>query len=217
MSLELDFERVVKAVEEARAKAKRRRFIQSYELLVKFRDFDPRKPENRFNIAVPLPNPIPNKPSKVCVIASGAMLLAAREAKADLVLSRDDVEKLSGNKKEIRKLAKAYDFFVATPDLMVIIGRVMGPILGPRGKMPEVVQPNADIKAVIDRLRRSVRLRVKEQPQVMCKVGSEVMEPKAVAENIMAVMDELLKKVRPDQIDIVRVKLTMGPPVVILE
>ncbi len=88
-----------------------------------------------------------------------------------------------------------------------------GQILGPRNKMPEVVQPNADIRAVIDRLKRSVRVRVKDQPQVMCKVGTEDMDPKQVAENIATVLDEILKRVRPEQLGDVSVKLTMGPPI----
>ena len=211
MSLNLDA--IVRAVEEAKAKAKRRRFVQTYELIVRFKDFDVKNQNNRFNITVTLPHPLQGKTPKVCVLATGAMVLAAKEANADAILTMEDIEKLAGNKKEIRKLANSYDYFVATPDLMVLIGRVMGQILGPRNKMPEVVQPNADIKAVIDRLKRSVRVRVKDQPQVMCKVGTESMDPKQVAENIAAVLDEILKKVRPEQLGEVSVKLTMGPPV----
>jgi len=79
--------------------------------------------------------------------------------------------------------------------------------------MPEVVQPNADIKAVIERLRRSVRVRVKDQPQIMCRVGTEDMDSKQVAENIVAVLEEVLKRVRPEQLGEVSVKLTMGPPI----
>ncbi|GAB6945020.1 50S ribosomal protein L1 [Vulcanisaeta sp. JCM 14467] len=211
MSLNLDA--IIKAVTEAKARAKKRRFKQTYELIVRFRDFDVKNQNNRFNITVALPHPLQGKEPKVCVMATGAMVLAAKEARADAILTREDIEKLAGNKKEIRKLANSYDYFVATPDLMVLIGRVMGQILGPRNKIPEVVQPNADIKAVIDRLKRSVRIRVKDQPQVMCRVGTEDMDPKQVAENIMTVLEEILKKVRPEQLGDVSVKLTMGPPV----
>ncbi|WP_054841950.1 50S ribosomal protein L1 [Vulcanisaeta distributa] len=212
MSLNLDA--IIKAVTEAKAKAKRRRFKQTYELIVRFKDFDVKNQANRFNITIALPHPLQGKEPKVCVMATGAMVLAAKEAKADAILTREDIEKLSGNKKEIRKLANSYDYFVATPDLMVLIGRVMGQILGPRNKMPEVIQPNADVKAVIDRLKRSVRVRVKDQPQVMCKVGTEDMDPRQVAENIATVLDEILKRVRPEQLGgDVSVKLTMGPPI----
>jgi LSU ribosomal protein L1P len=211
--MSLDINAVMRAVEEAKAKAKKRRFKQSYELIVRFRDFDVKNQNNRFNVTVVLPHPLQGKTPKVCVMATGAMVLAAKEANADAVLTREDIEKLAGNKKEIRKLAQSYDYFVATPDLMVLIGRVMGQILGPRNKMPEVVQPNADIKAVIERLRRSVRVRVKDQPQIMCRVGTEDMDSKQVAENIVAVLEEVLKRVRPEQLGEVSVKLTMSPPI----
>jgi len=211
--MSLDINAVMRAVEEAKAKAKKRRFKQSYELIVRFRDFDVKNQNNRFNVTVVLPHPLQGKTPKVCVMATGAMVLAAKEANADAVLTREDIEKLAGNKKEIRKLAQSYDYFVATPDLMVLIGRVMGQILGPRNKMPEVVQPNADIKAVIERLRRSVRVRVKDQPQIMCRIGTEDMGSKQVAENIVAVLEEVLKRVRPEQLGEVSVKLTMGPPI----
>ncbi len=211
MSLNLDA--IVKAVMEAKERARKRRFKQTYELIIRFKDFDIKNQNNRFNITVALPHPLQGKEPKVCVMATGAMVLAARDAKADAVLTREDIEKLAGNKKEIRKLANSYDYFVATPDLMVLIGRVMGQILGPRNKMPEVIQPNADVKAVIDRLKRSVRVRVKDQPQVMCKVGTEDMDPRHVAENVSAILDEVLKRVRPEQLGDVSIKLTMGPPV----
>ncbi|GGI79390.1 50S ribosomal protein L1 [Vulcanisaeta souniana] len=211
MSLNLDA--ITKAVTEAKSKAKKRRFKQSYELIVKFRDFDVKNQANRFNMTITLPHALQGKEPKICVIATGAMVLAAREAKADAILTREDIEKLSGNKKEVRRLANSYDYFIATPDLMVLIGRVMGQILGPRNKIPEAIQPNADIKTVIDRLKRSVRIRVKDQPQIMCKVGTEDMDPKQVAENIAAVLSEILNKVRPEQLRAVVIKLTMSSPV----
>ncbi len=211
--MSVNFDAILKAVIEAKEKAKRRRFKQTYDLIVRLRDYDLKNPSNRFTLIIPLPHPIPGKEAKICIMATGATVLAAKEAKADAILTREDIEKLAGNKKEIRKLAKTYDFFLATPDLMVLIGRVMGPLLGPRGKMPEVIQPNVDLKAVVERLRRSVRIRVKDQPQVMCKVGVEDMDPKEVAENAATVIEEVVKKVGKEHVGLASIKLTMGPPV----
>ena len=206
---------IIQAVEEAKKRAKKRRFIQSVDLIVKLRDVDPKKkPEDRINITIPLPHSIPNKVPKICAIVSGAALTAVKEAKVDTILTREDVEKMSGDKKTIRKLAQTHDFFIATPDLMPLIGRVMGPILGPRGKMPEVYPPNADWKAVVERLRRSTRVRVKDQPQFMTRVGSEIMDSKEIAENIVTVLEEIMRrKYGKDKIEWTKVKLTMGPPV----
>ncbi|ABW02745.1 50S ribosomal protein L1 [Caldivirga maquilingensis] len=205
----------VRPIEEAyrnvKSRAKRRRFNQSVDLIIKLRDVDVKKPENRISVTVPLPNPL-SKQTKVCVIASGATITAARDAGADLVITRDDLGKYS-DKKSVRKLAQQYDFFLATPDLMVQIGRTMGPILGPRGKMPDVIPPNADVKALIDRYRRSVRVRLRDQPQIMVKVGTEDMDPSKIAENALAVLEEVARKYGWDKIKEVELKLTMSPPV----
>ncbi|WP_291765987.1 50S ribosomal protein L1 [Caldivirga sp. UBA161] len=205
----------IRPIEEAyrgvKQRAKGRRFNQTVDLIIKLRDVDVKKPENRINVTVPLPNPL-SKQAKVCVIASGATITAARDAGADLVITRDDLSKY-GDKKSVRRLAQQYDFFLASPDLMVQIGRVMGPILGPRGKMPDVIPPNADVKALIDRYRRSVRVRLRDQPQIMVKVGTEDMDPSKVAENALTVLEEVARKYGWDKIKEVELKLTMSPPI----
>lgn len=204
---------IEEAINEALKVSKKRRFTQSVDLIIKLRDVDVKKPENRINITVPLPNPL-SKKAKICVIASGAAITAAKEAGVDLVLTKDDLGKYT-DKKSIRKLAQQYDFFLATPDLMVQIGRQMGQILGPRGKMPDVIQPNADLKTLVERYRRSVRVRLRDQPQIMVKVGDENMEPAKIAENAMAIIEEVVRKYGWDKLAEVQVKLTMGPPVAV--
>ncbi|MGC8597371.1 MAG: 50S ribosomal protein L1 [Thermocladium sp.] len=206
-------ELVTKAIAEAKSTSARRRFEQSIDLVVTFRDIDIKKPENKFSLTVTLPHAIPNKLNKICMIASGSMVLSARDAGVDLVISRDDFSKYTESKKTVRKLAQEYDFFLATPDMMVQIGRSMGSILGPRGKMPDVVQPNADLKPIVDRYRRSVRIKIKDQPQVMARVGSEAMNEKELVENINAVLEEIFKKVSPEKVRAIYVKLTMGSPI----
>lgn len=212
MSLKVDV--LATAVEDAIRKAKRRRFVQSVEVIMVLRGIDLQKPENRINMAVPLPNPIPNKPAKIAAFAHGAFELAAKEAGVDQIINREQIDALAGNKRQMRKLAKTYDFFITTPDLMPLLGRVIGPIFGPRGKMPEVVPPNTDVRSVVDRLRRSVRVRMRAEPSVKTRVGSEVMEPLQVAENIAAVASEVSRKINLAQhLSALYVKLTMGPPV----
>ena len=104
------------------------------------------------------------------------------------------MEGLAGNKRAIRKLAKQYDFFIAPPDLMPLLGRVIGPIFGPRGKMPEVVPPNVDVKTVVERLRRVVRVRLRNEPVIKVRVGAEGQKPEEILTNILAVLEELNRK-----------------------
>ena len=209
----INFDAVLKALGEAKKLAKPRRFKQAIELIIKLRDVDVRKPENRFNQIVTLPHP-PSKNIKICVFGKGDFVLKAREAGADLVLTNEDIVKYGQDRRALRKLAKKFDFFIAEADLMPLIGRMLGPILGPRGKMPLPVPPRADVKPIIDRLRRSIRIRMRNQPLIMCKVGEEDMDPKHVVENINAVFEALSRKYKiPYNIEKVYLKLSMGPPV----
>lgn len=204
---------LAQAIEEAKKRAKKRRFRQSIEMIITLRDVDVKQPQNRINVAVPLPHPPPGKEAKVGVFATGDMALKAKEAGADIVLDRDDIQKLAGDKKAAKKLAKSYDFFLAQTDLMPLVGRFLGRYLGPRGKMPQPVPPNAPIEAFINRFRRAIRIRIRNEPQIMCRIGTEDQPTEQLVENAMAVLNEVLKKFQPTNIDRIYFKLTMGPAV----
>jgi len=209
----IDEEKLLQALKVLRAKTRPRNFRQSVELLVNLRDIDLRKPENRIRELVELPHGL-GKEAKVCVIASGDAALRAKRAGLD-VLEREELEALAGDKKRQKKLAEEYDFFVAEAPLMPLVGRVMGAVLGPRGKMPTPVPPTADFKPVVERLKRTVRVVAWKAPHVYCKVGTEDMDDKALAENINAVIKALEDKLPRGlkNIKSVYVKMTMGPAV----
>ena len=56
---------------------------------------------------------------------------------------------------------------------MPLVGKVLGQILGPRGKMPTPVPFNAPIESFLDRFRTSVRVRVRSSLAMSCKIGNE--------------------------------------------
>jgi len=209
----LDEKAIIEALEEMRARTKKRNFRQSVELLVSLRDIDLRKPENRIRELVELPNGL-GKEARVCVIASGDAALRAKRAGLD-VLDKEELEAMAGDKKAAKKLAEQYDFFVAEAPLMPLIGRVLGPVLGPRGKMPTPVPPMADFKPIVEKLKKSVRVVAWKAPNVYCRVGTEDMDDKALAENINAVIKALEDKLPRGlgNIKSVYVKMTMGPAV----
>ncbi|MCW4033308.1 MAG: 50S ribosomal protein L1 [Candidatus Bathyarchaeota archaeon] len=205
---------VLSALEEMENSKIKRNLKQSVELIMKLQNIDLKKPENRINEAIDLPHKL-DKPIKVCVIAGGDIALKAKNAKADRILSRQDIEKIASDKKEAQKLANEYDYFIAEAPLMPIIGKTLGQALGPRGKMPSPVLPNASIDDVIERHRRMVRIRVKENPNIQCRVGTEDMPKEALAENIEAVFSRIEGKLEKGSKNVaaIRVKFSMGPPV----
>jgi len=212
MSIETN--NIKSALKEAREKSKKRNFNQSVELIINLRDVDVKKPENRIQESIELPHALDKKVG-VCVFADGDMALRARRAGADLVLESADIEGLMNDRKRQREIAKSMNSFIAAAPLMPLIGRVFGPILGPRGKMPTPVPPTANIEELIERHRRIVRLRARDQPVIHCRVGTESMSDDEIAENIQTVIRRVARRLRRGikNIESIYVKLTMGPPV----
>ena len=199
---------------ELRKSETRPKFDQSIELIVKLREIDLKRPENRINESVELPNSL-GKETKICVIASGDLATRAKAGQADLVLAREDLDALGKDKKAAKKLASQYDFFIAEAPLMPLVGRTIGPVLGPKGKMPTPVPPTAPIDQIVKSHRSLVRIRVREQPVVQCRVGTEKMSDDKIAENAQAVFSRLEAKLERGikNIGTVLVKTTMGTPV----
>jgi large subunit ribosomal protein L1 len=212
--LPLAKDEVARALGELRQNLVKRKFTQSIELVVKLREVDLKKPENRINEAIPLPNP-PETPLKICVIASGDLGTRAKTAGADMLISRSDIENLGKDKKAARKLAQDYDFFIAEAPLMPLVGRALGSFLGPRGKMPTPVPPTAPIEQIVSGHRKMVRVRMREQPVLQCRVGTESMSDDKLVENIQAVFSRIEQKLERGikNIGAVLVKSTMSKPV----
>ena len=207
-------ETISKAISEVRTKTEKRKFNQSIELAVRLREIDFKKTESRISENLELPTPT-SKDVKVAVVAGGDLATRARAAGADLIIGKDDLDKMGREKKQARKVAQNYDFFVAEAPLMPLVGKTLGQILGPRGKMPTPIPPTAPIDDIIKRFRRNVRLKMKDQAVVQCKVGTEDMPDDALVQNIQTVISRLEAKLEkgPKNIKSIAIKASMGPPV----
>jgi len=98
---------------------------------------------------------------------------------------------------------------------MPVVGKTMGQLLGPRGKMPIPVPFNAPIETFLSRFRSSIRVKVKGSLSMSCKIGDETMEDAALAANAHAVVSAVEKKLPNGDKNIrkVMVKTTMGKPI----
>ena len=203
---------ILEAVKKAKEGSKPRNFTQSVDVVITIKDLDVRKPENRIDEEVFLPNGR-GKPVKIAFIADGELALLAKNAGADLVINKADLEELGKDRKEAKKMANRHDFFVAQADMMPLVGRFLGPVLGPRKKMPKPVPASAKPEPLMEKLKGTVKVRIKDQPVVQALVGSQEMGDEDIADNIEAVLgvlDQKLEKGR-SQIKSMYVKTTMGP------
>ncbi|MDR3062770.1 MAG: 50S ribosomal protein L1 [Methanobrevibacter sp.] len=203
---------ILEAVKKAKELSKPRNFTQSVDVIVNIRDLDVKKPENRFDEEVSLPNGR-GKGIKIGFVADGELALQAKKAGVDLVITKEQLEEFGKKRKEAKKIANQYDFFVAQADLMPLVGRYLGPVLGPRKKMPKPVPAAIKVDPIIDRLKSTVKVSVKTQASIQALVGTQDMSDEEIAENIeavLAVLDRNLEKGR-NQIKSMFIKTTMGP------
>jgi large subunit ribosomal protein L1 len=191
----LNMKNLLAAVKEVKGKATERKFSQSIDLAINLQNIDMKKPEGRIQERIELPNSV-GKELKVCVIATGEMALKAKRAGASLVIERAALEALVADKKKQKDIAKNYDLFIAEAPLMPLVGRSLGATLGPRGKMPTPVPPNANIEEQIERHQKMVFVRMRGQPVIQCRIGNEEMTDKAIAENVQAVVRRIEGKLK---------------------
>ena len=204
----MEFEEQLKSALAELRKEKERKFDQTVDLIVNLQKFDNKK--TPINIFVQLPHKVKEK--KI------AAFLETQNKNFETI-TKNDFKKYS-DKKEMKKLVKKFDFFVAQASLMPAVATTFGRVLGPTGKMPSPqlgVIMNADeksIKELEDKINRSVRIRTKES-SIKIPIGKQSMKDGEIIENIVTVYNSLIKVFTKDKENIknIEIKFTMSKPV----
>ncbi len=201
----------VAAVKKCLESAPKREFVETVDLAINLKDVDLSIPKNRIQEDVILPFGR-GKSLKVCVIGGGEMASKAK-GNADLIVTPDELGKIADDKKQAKKMAGECDYFIAEAPLMPMIGKRLGIVLAPRGKMPKPIPPGSDPKPMIDNLRKTVSVRTRDKRTFQAPVGTAIMAPEEIAENIDAVLKRITLKLEKGKMNIesAYVKTTMGP------
>src|SRR5215510_4724510 len=128
------------------------------------------------------------KKVRVAVFTSGKNADAAREAGADIVGLEDLAEKVKAGELN-------FDVVVASPDAMRVVGQ-LGQILGPRGLMPnpKVGTVTPDVAGAVRNAKAGqVRFRADKAGVIHCAIGRASFEPKALKENLIALIADIQK------------------------
>ena len=204
---------IAEAVNRALDEAPPRNFRETVDLAVNLRDLDLNDPSNRVDESVVLPAGT-GQETRIVVFATGETALRAEEV-ADDVLSPDELEDLGDDDDDAKDLADETDFFVAEASMMQDIGRYLGTVLGPRGKMPTPLQPDDDVVETVNRMKNTVQLRSRDRRTFHTRVGAQDMSAEDIADNIDVIVRRLEAALEkgPLNIDSIYVKTTMGPSV----
>jgi len=170
---------------------------------------DPRHADQMVRGVVNLPNGT-GRTVRVAVFARGAKAEEATAAGADIVGAEELVDIVQ--KGEIN-----FDRCIATPDMMPLVGR-LGKVLGPRGMMPnpKVGTVTMDVAAAVKASKGgAVEFRVEKAGIVHGGVGKVSFDANALAENIRAFADAVIKAkptgAKGNYVKKVSLTSTMGP------
>jgi len=189
-------------------KNEKKKFDQSIDLIVNLKGIDIK----RENISAIINIPHRFKEKKVCGFLTKKSALVTTITQPEFQKYRD--------KKELKKLAKKFDFFLAVAPLMPAVATTFGKVLGPSGKMPSpqlgIVAPENDeeIKKVLDKISKSIKVRAKEA-SIKTSIAKESMKDEEIMENIQAayrtIVDALPTK--KENVRNVMIKFTMSKPI----
>lgn len=174
---------------------------------------DPKKSDQVVRGATVLPNGT-GKEVRVAVFTDGENAKAAEAAGADIV-GMDDLAE------QVRKGAFNFDVVIASPDAMRVVGS-LGPILGPRGLMPnpKVGTVTPDVAGAVKNAKSGqVRYRVDKGGIIHCSVGTVKFDVTALKENIQGLIADLVKAKPAASKGVylkkIAVSSTMGPGIAI--
>jgi large subunit ribosomal protein L1 len=190
-------------------KNKEKKFNQSVDFIINLKDFDAKK--QSVNLFVEVPHKA--RDVKICAF------LEKPSKNFDFCITKAEIDSWK-EKKDIKKLVKQYDFFVAAASLMPKIATQFGRVLGPAGKMPSpqlgvlMSQDEAREKELAEKIRKTIRVKTKE-PSIKVVIGKEKMPDQEIVENATAVYNAVsaaLPKGR-ENIKSIMLKFTMSKPV----
>ena len=204
-------EKISAAIKSAIENAPERKFVESVDFAFTIKDVDLKNPNNRIQEEIRLPS----GRGRVIKVAMFAGSDAARKAKAAgiHVIDPTEIEELGKNKGQAKKLANSFDFFLSEVPHMGLIGRYLGVVLGPRGKMPRPVPPVVDPAIIATNLQSTVVVKSRDKITFQTPIGTLSQSHEELMKNAMEVYNRVTSKLERGvgNIRSLYIKTTMGP------
>jgi large subunit ribosomal protein L10Ae len=190
---------------------KKRKFLETVELQVGLKNYDPQK-DKRFSGTVKLKN-IPRPKFQVCILGDQQHCDEA-QANNYSFMDAEALKKLNKNKKLVKKLAKSYDAFLASESLIKQIPRLLGPGLNKAGKFPTLLSHNESMTAKVDEVKSTIKFQMKKVLCLCVGVGNVGMNGDELAANVSLAINYLVSLLKKNWQNIrsLHIKSTMGPP-----
>ena len=188
----------------------KRKFDETVEVALNL-NIDTTKSDQQVRSSFTLPHGT-GKTKKILVVTK-TKAEEAKKAGADFVGAEEIVEKIG------KENWFDYDIIVATPEMMVSLGK-LGKILGPKGLMPnpKTGTVTTNVEAAIENIKKGmIEYRADSNGNVHAIVGKVSFDEKALTENLVAFINEVIKNkpsgVKGTFVKNITISSTMGPGV----
>jgi large subunit ribosomal protein L1 len=194
---------------------KQRKFKQSIDMILNLKNIDLKKADNKIKTEFSLEHSANQE--KIIGVFANMLIPKLKDVQGIKMIRSDEIDSYKGNKKKMKKLASVCYVFLAEAPLMPAIGKVFGPVLAPRGKMPKPIPPASDPKPFIENARNAIRVALKATPVVQVRVGAEDWEDEKIVDNIEKVVEKMRSELPrgKEQLKNVMIKTTMGKPEIV--
>ena len=204
-------EKINQAIKDALENSPERKFVESVDISFTIKDVDLKNPNNRIKEEVRLPSGR-GKELKIAMFASGEAATKAKDAGIH-VITPQEIEELGGKKGKAKKIANSYDFFLSEVPHMGLIGRYLGVVLGPRGKMPRPVPPTLDPSVIAAGQKSTVIVKSADKMTFHAAIGTAKQSQEELSANAMEIFNRVISKLERGvgNIRSLYIKTSMGP------
>merc|ERR1712088_796568 len=190
---------------------KKRNFLETVELQISLKNYDPQK-DKRFSGTVKLPH-VPREKYRVCVLGDAAH---CDDANANEISCMDveALRKLNKDKKLVKKLAKKYDAFMASESLIRQIPRLLGPGLNKAGKFPSLITHQESMVNKIKDIKCTIKFQMKKVLCLAVAIGNVQMSEDELVQNLNLAVNFLVSLLKKNWQNVrsLHIKSTMGRP-----
>lgn len=192
------------------AEKKERKFVETVELQIMLKDYDPQK-DKRFAGSVKLPY-IPRPHLRICVIGDAAHLEEAKKIEGIETKDLEGLKAFNKVKKDIKKWAKKYHVLLCTDSIVKQLTKVLGPILNKINRFPIAITHAEPLAKKIDEVKSSVKFQLKKVLCMGTAVGNVQMTEEQLRQNISMSLNFLISLLKKgwQNIKTVHIKTTMG-------
>jgi large subunit ribosomal protein L1 len=204
-------EKISQAIKDAIANAPERKFVESVDISFTIKDVDLKNPNNRIKEEVRLPSGR-GKEMKIAMFAAGEAATKAKSA-GITVFTPQEIEEFGSKKGKAKKMANSFDFFLSEVPHMGLIGRYLGVVLGPRGKMPRPVPPALDPSIIATGLQSTVVVKSGDKMTFHVAIGTTKQSQEELSANAMEIYNRVISKLERGigNIRSLYIKTSMGP------